>query len=78
VEKPDPEIFRRALERLGVPKQRAVYAGDVPEVDVSGARNAGMHGVLIDGPGHYAGEPQWPRAVSVQALIDELLALPAS
>jgi putative hydrolase of the HAD superfamily len=77
VQKPDPEIFRRALARLGVPAASSVYAGDVPEVDVLGSRSAGMHGVLIDGPGHYASEPAWPRAASVQALIEELLALPA-
>ena len=28
VEKPDPRIFRLALERAGVPAQRAVYVGD--------------------------------------------------
>src|SRR5205823_7334333 len=35
VEKPDVEIFRRALERLGVEAGRAVYVGDNPRIDVA-------------------------------------------
>jgi HAD superfamily hydrolase (TIGR01662 family) len=76
VHKPDPEIFRRALSRMGVAAERAVYAGDIPEVDVLGARGAGLHGVLVDAFGHFDDAPQWPRVPSVQALISELLALP--
>ena len=75
VQKPNPEIFRRALTRLGVPPERAIYAGDIPEVDVLGARAAGMEGVVIDAFGHYAGT-DWPRVGSVAELIDHLLALP--
>lgn len=75
VHKPNPEIFRRALARMGVAAEAALYAGDIPEVDVLGARGAGMAGVLIDAGGHYAGH-EWPRMASVQALIDALLALP--
>lgn len=40
--KPDPAIFRLALERLGVPAARALHVGDDP-VDQDGARAAGMH-----------------------------------
>jgi HAD superfamily hydrolase (TIGR01509 family) len=75
VNKPDPEIFHRALARLGIAPERALYAGDIPEVDVLGARAAGMPGVLIDPFDHHAGS-SWPRAPSVEALIDALLALP--
>ena len=77
VQKPDPEIFRRALARMGVAAERALYAGDIPEVDVLGARGAGMHGVLIDTPGHYRDQPEWPSVPSVSALVDTLLRLPA-
>jgi putative hydrolase of the HAD superfamily len=76
VQKPDPEIFRRALVRLGVHAERSVYAGDIPEVDVHGAERVGMHGVLIDGGGHYAALAGVARARSVADLIDALLALP--
>ncbi len=48
VEKPDPRIFRIALERLGVPPDGAMFLGDVPSVDVVGARAAGLFPVLLD------------------------------
>jgi putative hydrolase of the HAD superfamily len=41
VPKPDPALFRLALERLGVPAERALHVGDSPE-DEEGARAAGM------------------------------------
>jgi putative hydrolase of the HAD superfamily len=78
VSKPSPEIFRRALERMGVLPEHALYAGDIPEVDVLGARGAGMHGVLVDAFDHYAGRTEWPRVRSVEQLIHELLQLPAA
>jgi putative hydrolase of the HAD superfamily len=53
VEKPDPEIFRRALERLGVAAERAVYIGDIYSIDAVGARGAGLRPVLIDPTGAY-------------------------
>ncbi len=53
VEKPDPEIFRRAAERLGVPAERSLMVGDDPESDVAGARAAGafviQFGIEING-----------------------------
>jgi REG-2-like HAD superfamily hydrolase len=48
VEKPDPRIFRMALERLGIEPHEAVYVGDVYEIDVVGARAAGMRAILLD------------------------------
>lgn len=56
VEKPDPEIFRVALGRLGVAPGRALYVGDIRSVDEAGARAAGMRFVLIDPFGDYAGD----------------------
>jgi HAD superfamily hydrolase (TIGR01509 family) len=41
VPKPDPALFRLALERLGVRAERALHVGDSPE-DEEGARAAGM------------------------------------
>ncbi len=55
VEKPDPHIFRIALERLGVPAERALYVGDIRGVDEVGSRAAGLHFVLLDPSGTYAG-----------------------
>jgi putative hydrolase of the HAD superfamily len=48
VEKPDPAIFRIALDRLGVPAEQAVYVGDVARIDVDGARRAGLRPLHFD------------------------------
>ena len=48
VEKPDPRIFAIALERLGAEPSSTVFVGDVPAVDVEGARAAGIAPILLD------------------------------
>ncbi len=48
VEKPDPRIFTTALASLDVPAAEATHVGDLYEVDVVGARGAGMQAVLLD------------------------------
>jgi putative hydrolase of the HAD superfamily len=53
VEKPDPEIFRRALARAGAAPERALYVGDIYSVDVAGARAAGLTPCLLDPTGGY-------------------------
>lgn len=53
VEKPDPEIFRIALDRAAVAPERAVYVGDNPVFDVEAARGAGLVPVLIDRRGRH-------------------------
>ncbi len=45
--KPDPLIFRRALELAGVRADEALHAGDSVEHDVAGARAAGIEPVLV-------------------------------
>lgn len=40
--KPDPRIFARSLQALGVEPGRALHVGDNPDADVVGARNVGM------------------------------------
>jgi putative hydrolase of the HAD superfamily len=42
VRKPDAEIFRRALGRLGVAAHEAMFVGDHPVADVEGAHGAGL------------------------------------
>jgi putative hydrolase of the HAD superfamily len=54
VEKPDPRIFHLACERGGVTCDEAVHVGDVYEIDVLGARAAGVHPLLIDPDGLHA------------------------
>ncbi len=72
VRKPDPEIFRRALARMQVHARDALYAGDIPRVDVDGARAAGMDAVLIDALSHYPDYTGAPRFTSVAALLEAL------
>ncbi|MET0343040.1 MAG: HAD family hydrolase [Polyangiales bacterium] len=72
VRKPDPEIFRRALARMGVEARDALYAGDIPNVDVDGARGVGMQAVLVDTLGHFPDYTGAPRFASVAALMRAL------
>jgi HAD superfamily hydrolase (TIGR01509 family) len=51
VEKPDARIFRMACEQAGVAPAEAVHVGDVYEIDVVGARAAGVTPLLIDPDG---------------------------
>ena len=48
VEKPDPAIFRLALERAGPPPEEAAHVGDMPTLDVDPSASVGMFPVLID------------------------------
>jgi putative hydrolase of the HAD superfamily len=48
VEKPDPRIFRIALDRAGLEPAEAAYMGDLYSIDVLGARAAGLTAVLMD------------------------------
>jgi putative hydrolase of the HAD superfamily len=48
LEKPDEELFRRALGRAGVRADEALHAGDDLEKDFHGARHAGLRAVLVD------------------------------
>jgi HAD superfamily hydrolase (TIGR01509 family) len=72
VEKPDPAIFRAALDALGIGPEEALYVGDMYEVDVVGARAAGIEAVLLasssPGPGRSC-----RTAGSIDELVDALL-----
>lgn len=45
--KPDPGIFRKALDHFGLPADRAVMVGDTYEADIVGAKVVGMHTIWI-------------------------------
>jgi putative hydrolase of the HAD superfamily len=65
VSKPDPQIFLRALERLNTRAADAVFVGDHPDLDVAGARAAGLRGI-------WRRDPRVSRAVAADAIIEEL------
>ena len=70
LEKPDPAIFRLAMDRAGVSPERSVYVGDNPEFDVEPALALGMLPVLIDRRDRY---PDWT-SMRIRSL-DELPAV---
>jgi len=47
-EKPDPRIFFTALEDLDADPSSTLHVGDLYNIDVKGARAAGLHCALID------------------------------
>ncbi len=71
VRKPDPRIFRLALDEAGVEPSEAVYLGDRPATDMVGATRAGMRAVLVDRRGTYPGAPY--ERVDGLAGIEDLL-----
>lgn len=48
VMKPDPGIFHKVIEGTGLAPREVAYVGDDPELDVEGARRAGMQPVWIN------------------------------
>ena len=46
--KPHGEIFRRALEEIGVAPEEVLFVGDTPEADIEGARALGIDACWIN------------------------------
>ena len=66
--KPDPAIFRAALERVEATASEALHVGDSLVADVEGARAAGVEAVFVARDGAVAVD-----GVRVIASLDELL-----
>ncbi|WP_336779269.1 HAD family hydrolase [Paenibacillus illinoisensis] len=47
VKKPDPQIFRLALDHFGLSPEQCIYIGDHPTNDVEGAANVGMNTIWM-------------------------------
>lgn len=45
--KPSPEIFQKALRKLGVDSSQAVFVGDTLSMDIKGAKAVAMKAILI-------------------------------
>ncbi len=71
-EKPDPAIFQAALDAIGVAPEEALYVGDLYDVDVVGARAAGIEAVWLTSR---EARPAHPcrTAASIDELVDDLL-----
>lgn len=71
-EKPHPEIFRRALAKLGGNPREFLHVGDVASLDVEGARAAGIDAVLIDRRRGGAGsEPAVSSLAEIPSIVRE-------
>jgi putative hydrolase of the HAD superfamily len=68
VAKPQPAIFHAALERLGATAADALHVGDSLELDVAGARAAGLRAVLVARDG----EPPREGVPTVSSLLGVL------
>lgn len=68
IKKPDPEIFKRALEQLNVSPYESIFVGDHPENDVRAAQNVGIKGI-------WKKDFQWNN-VEVDFIVDDLAQLP--
>jgi putative hydrolase of the HAD superfamily len=65
VPKPDPRIFLAAAERFGLSAAEILHVGDDPELDVVGAREAGLRTAWVNRAGH-----PWPGALGRAPDID--------
>lgn len=71
LQKPDPQIFRMAVDQLAVVVKQCIFVGSHPEQDILGAQKAGLraawlhHGRLWE---HARVQPDW-RLESVSELV---------
>jgi FMN phosphatase YigB (HAD superfamily) len=69
VMKPDPRIFQAAVDLLGLEPGQVWYVGDMPAIDVVGARRAGIQPYLMDPLGlHF--DAGYERISSLAALAE--------
>ena len=70
--KPSPEIFREAVKRVGIQAHEAIYVGDQYQIDVVGANQAGMKGILIDRINYFTEVNDCPRLRSLRQVLEYL------
>lgn len=75
VTKPHPRLFHAALHQANVPAAASLHIGDWYELDVAGARAAGMQALLFDHQGRRP-DADCLRITAFDALASSLLALP--
>ena len=51
MEKPNPKFFLRVMDRMGGRPRETLHVGDVPDLDLAGARAAGLDAVVLDRAG---------------------------
>ncbi|HAV10797.1 MAG TPA: hypothetical protein DCX22_04200 [Dehalococcoidia bacterium] len=71
-DKPDPKIFRIAIEKSKVKPEEMLYIGDQYEQDILGARNVNIQGILIDRRGWNSNVTDCPVVQRLISIIDYL------
>jgi HAD superfamily hydrolase (TIGR01509 family) len=71
VEKPDPRLFEIALARAGARPESTIHVGDLYQVDVVGARSAGVRAVLLDETGLHP-DADCDRVASLAELVERV------
>jgi HAD superfamily hydrolase (TIGR01509 family) len=71
VSKPDPEIFRRAVRRMGVRPEESLYVGNLAYTDAQAAAAAGLHSVWLhrDGTGFGDDPPEITSLLEVPIVV---------
>jgi len=72
-EKPDPRLFEIALERSRATRETTIHVGDLYNVDVVGARSAGIRAVLVD-EADLRPDADCPRIRSLDELVTRIRA----
>lgn len=67
VSKPDPRIFQIAVDAMAIDAGDAWYVGDMPGIDIVGARGGGMHAVVMD-PFEFHLDADYSRVASLSEL----------
>ena len=76
ISKPDPEIFRIAVRKLGVSPEEAIFVGDSYERDMMPAKRLGMKTIWLKGPNPRLPEDPEPVDCIISSLPElELAAL---
>ena len=71
--KPDPRIYRLALELLGVEAEEAVFVGDGANDELGGAERVGMRAVGVESPtGELPDDWDGPRVRELPELLELL------
>jgi FMN phosphatase YigB (HAD superfamily) len=71
VMKPDARIFHMATEAMGIEPGDAWYVGDMPAIDVTGARRAGMRPFIMDPLGLHT-DADYDRVASLRELAERV------
>jgi putative hydrolase of the HAD superfamily len=75
VMKPDPRIFQAAIDLLGLEADQVWYVGDIPAIDIVGARRAGIRPYLLDPLGIHL-DAGYERIASLAELAEFIAATP--